>query len=979
MLEGLLTDTLSHLIADLITEACSEIYREYRERSRGQTPSLRGNNLYAIVDRCVGNIQESGISDAASAENRAAVHRFLDSREFPNIVAGEVASTILGSGSAHGSSALIQQMLRRQGCSADVAVEVSRDLTQLIATVIETASLSLSIEEYAPRQERMRQEAALAMAADILGNRLSSQLLLITELLDKENLDLPQVEDRCNALRNSVSKVHSELTPPHIDRMPALPIDQLYVGTQLVVPEGRGSANYYVPNDLGRLVSAHPRMVVLGLPGGGKTTLTNYLAYWICKSERTAHLPRLALPIVLREQLVDATIGIGLDIISAIGLTAAHRYQVGMSEAEIRFLCSRGDMLVILDGLDELLNPHDRISLKKSVEAFAALYPSCPILVTSRVVGYEQAALDPDSFDVAEIGPLSDTQIAAYVEKWFSIVENQTELSRSRLRDDFIRESANITDIRSNPLLLSLLCSSYKSSGSLPRNRPQVYAKCARILYDEWDRNRLLRPELNFDARVDGVIQHLGNWIFQNPDYEFGVPEPVIVHEAAKYLSEWQFNDMVLAERAATEFMRFCKGRAWVLSDVGTDKAGVSLFQFTHRTFLEYFTAVHLKDNLSEDEIRLLILERAADSVWHMVCQILLQLVPSKRAGLEDRILADLCDSLRNAPTPTDVATALCVRALETMPLKPQTVGDLTDVTLSVYDVRRFQPRRKMPASLERASIWLDGERLAVENHLRATATFRTRINGMMRDSSRPRGELAYAADFMVTRDCDPVALRSLIDDDNRARLAGVVGSPAFEAWLESSALLFQISGAPARPYEGMTVGNLVSGTICPVVSPDGNRPLPNGLEISCWAAVWASAMQSEWLENILGNYGAKALRQVNERRLQGYRPHQLWSGLQDVPVAPAVAPQFLQTATRCVLALIERSIDVCRTAERRNELAASYAAKPWGSMSFVANMVAARYEVKIDRELRLDGQIAKRAGIADWCVPNGASVWSLL
>ena len=52
------------------------------------------------------------------------------------------------------------------------------------------------------------------------------------------------------------------------------------------------------------------------------------------------------------------------------------------------------------------------------------------------------------------------------------------------------------------------------------------------------------------------------------------------------YLLEKRFDDRDTAEDAATQFIDFCKGRAWVLTDVGADTYG-----FTHRTFLEYFAA----------------------------------------------------------------------------------------------------------------------------------------------------------------------------------------------------------------------------------------------------------------------------------------------------------------------------------------------------------------------------------------------------
>ena len=49
----------------------------------------------------------------------------------------------------------------------------------------------------------------------------------------------------------------------------------------------------------------------------------------------------------------------------------------------------------------------------------------------------------------------------------------------------FISESASVADLRSNPLMLALLCILYRGAGSLPRNRTEVYEQCASMLYPQ--------------------------------------------------------------------------------------------------------------------------------------------------------------------------------------------------------------------------------------------------------------------------------------------------------------------------------------------------------------------------------------------------------------------------------------------------------------------------------------------------------------
>jgi hypothetical protein len=415
--------------------------------------------------------------------------------------------------------------------------------------------------------------------------------------------------------------------------------------------------------------------------------------------------------------------------------------------------------------------------------------------------------------------------VSAYAEQWFEIADDLTEQMGRVLRDSFMLESSSVTDLRSNPLLLSLMCSLYRHQRFIPRNRPQIYASCSRMLFDTWDRSRRLRPAFDFDAHVDGAVQHIAHWIFNSQKLQAGVPEHILVDEAAKYLKECQYNDSALALQAAREFVRFCKSRAWILSDTGTGQNHVSLFQFTHRTFLEYFTAVHIKNNCSEDEIHELVLRRAIDPTWQMVCQILLQLVPDKRQGLADRIVMSLCDLIQSITgTERSVPLALLLRTLESMPLRPASVAAITTSASDEFSMKLAQTRiggiRADQPVPDREYYWLDGDKVAVENHTSAAGILGTRPNDSMMHDSTPQLELAHLLDFFVVQSCSPKGMRSVLGDENRDRIAAVISGRAWEAWLEAAALMVQIPHTPVRSYEGLTLRNVSEAPIGPVKSP---------------------------------------------------------------------------------------------------------------------------------------------------------------
>jgi predicted NACHT family NTPase len=94
-------------------------------------------------------------------------------------------------------------------------------------------------------------------------------------------------------------------------------------------------------------------------------------------------------------------------------------YQVEPPVGAIEYLLLNGRLLVIFDGLDELLDTSYRQQISANIESFSRSYPATPIPVTSREVGYDQVPLDPDFFEAFRLAPFDEPQVADYVEKWF--------------------------------------------------------------------------------------------------------------------------------------------------------------------------------------------------------------------------------------------------------------------------------------------------------------------------------------------------------------------------------------------------------------------------------------------------------------------------------------------------------------------------------------------------------------------------------
>ena len=153
-------------------------------------------------------------------------------------------------------------------------------------------------------------------------------------------------------------------------------------------------------------------------------------------------------------------------------------YQLEPPESAFEYLLTNGSLLVIFDGLDELLDTARRRDVSDDVESFCTRFPAAPVLVTSRQIGYDQAPLDEDRFEQFRLAPFSDEEVVDYATKWF---QADPDLPTGQKRDRanaFIADSALVADLRTNPLMLALMCSIYRGK-TIYRGTAQTFTRSA--------------------------------------------------------------------------------------------------------------------------------------------------------------------------------------------------------------------------------------------------------------------------------------------------------------------------------------------------------------------------------------------------------------------------------------------------------------------------------------------------------------------
>ncbi|MBB2943192.1 hypothetical protein FB565_002905 [Actinoplanes lutulentus] len=456
-------------------------------------------------------------------------------------------------------------------------------------------------------------------------------------------------------LREQIRSAHSSMKLPHAGTTRKVPYRQLFVDPLLspVVLDSKDHVNNQVA--VKEAIGSAPRAVILGNPGGGKSTLALKFTWDLARLSAKPGSPTVPLLVVLRDYSEVIQEG-QQTIASYLEAVCRANYNIEPPPGGVEYLLLNGKAHVIFDGLDELIDISVRQQLVASVESFARRYPTVPILVTTREVGYEQAPLDEMMFQAFTLAPLGPAQVSEYARKWFALDDSVNKMNREDLARAFIADSEYVADLRTNPLMLSLMCGIYSSEHYIPANRPEVYRKCAELLFERWDKQRGIVSPLPFDAHVRFALNALALWMFANPKYDMGLKRSELVKFMTDYLHEKRFSDEADAENAAIQFIEFCTGRAWVLTDVGSDRQQ-ELYGFTHRTFLEFFAANQLvRLNSSADALFASLLPKIENEQWDMVAQLALQLLGNNVEDGSDDFLTRLLDAYYQFVSAKDTA-----------------------------------------------------------------------------------------------------------------------------------------------------------------------------------------------------------------------------------------------------------------------------------------------------------------------------------
>lgn len=394
---------------------------------------------------------------------------------------------------------------------------------------------------------------------------------------------------------------------------------------------------------LNQVLGLGNQLAILGGPGSGKTTVLLHMAWSLStsllKGQAEPAATRLGLKLPPEALPLPLFVPLAAYAHHRRGLTAntppqektlAHyithhliRCQAGFTLPDDFFtqlLAEGRDVLLLLDGLDEVADEDERAEVRQAVENLVRGRPAMRVIVTCRTLTYRQGrtALGAD-FQVIEVQPLQhEAHISPMVRQAYACIHAQDAALSQDRADDLLQGILALEQDRrqrlgemaeplvDSPLMVRLLLIVHLNERELPNERADLFNKAINALLQvDYGHDESVINDLKADWKpLREMAQYLAWHMHQQG------------HDQGREIEEAQLRTILKQDDRhqprIEQFLHQARQRGSVMEERG------GAYRFIHLAFQEFLVARYLHEEIGAEGRGRILAELAAhlDDPW---------------------------------------------------------------------------------------------------------------------------------------------------------------------------------------------------------------------------------------------------------------------------------------------------------------------------------------------------------------------------
>lgn len=392
-----------------------------------------------------------------------------------------------------------------------------------------------------------------------------------------------------SSIMRQYSKIYIPFRPSH-----PLILQEIYVPLRLYQSQIKESSQIKEKIDTNEAIKKYNRLVVIGEPGSGKSTMLRHALLSYINDSWNKSLDS-KFPILLE---LNRFTNPNSKLFDELLLTLS-KNEFPNGKEFLRKCLEKGNLIIFMDGLDEI-DYRERGRVIQDIKDMARIYSKISFVISCRSAVYNNE-LDDIIDQTLEIIEFDDQQISKFLTSWEKEIPSNKSINQL-LKTLYDRPL--IMELARNPLMLTIIAYLYcDTEHELPHSRAEFYKISCDVLLRLWHReqnNKYPAPSKK------EVLKHLA--LFNQDNFKDSSRRTIdyksIMEEIRKILPLLN----IKTEESELILKDIVERSGLLVSIEGGDA-----YQFAHLTLQEYFAAEALGDNQEG------LINRFSDSsdTWH--------------------------------------------------------------------------------------------------------------------------------------------------------------------------------------------------------------------------------------------------------------------------------------------------------------------------------------------------------------------------